>query len=206
MNIAKARQNFIDRTARKPHGSWAKKTYNDPKAHYKSFDILLDKLQLTQDDCYLEIGCGGGVLLEKALQFVANAAAIDHSADMIETANNKLIEINPDRYDLKTGDAVKLPWDNDSFTAAASANMFFFVEQPQEVLNEISRVLQLGGRFAMVTMGKSLLGKITFGWLYSLRTYSDKEMSKMLEQAGFTKIEVKSGLSSTQVCYAEKPE
>ena len=203
INIGKMRQNFIERTARKPQGEWAKKNYNDPKAHYKSFRIILNKLKLTKNDRYLEIGCGGGLLLEQALQVVNKASAIDHSPDMIETTKRKLKNISPERIDLITGNAAKLPWNNESFTAAASANMFFFVEEPQKVLNEIYRVLRQGGRFAMVTMGNSILGKITFGWLYSLKAYSDKKMAIMLEQAGFNTIKVKSG-AFLQVCYAEK--
>ena len=204
MSIMKLRQNFIDRTARKPRGEWARKNYNAPKAHYKSFRIILDKLQLTEDDTYVEIGCGGGVLLEQALQVVSKAAAIDHSAEMIETTERRLQNIDADRIDLVTGDAAELPWDNESFSAAAGANMFFFLEEPQKVLSEIFRVLRPGGRLAIVTMSNSIIGKISFGWLFSLKTYSDEKMTAMLAAAGFRTIEVKSGISPIQICYAKK--
>jgi ubiquinone/menaquinone biosynthesis C-methylase UbiE len=204
MKIGKKRQQFIDKKARKPQGDKAKKYYSDPKHHYKSFRIILEKLKLAKDDIYVEIGCGGGVLVEKALDIVSKAAAIDHSPEMIEITKERLRHISPENIDLKIGDAAKLPWGDESFSTAASANMFFFVEEPQKVLNEIYRVLQPGGRFAMVTMGNSILGKITFGWLFSLNTYSGKKMTAMLEEAGFKNIKVKSGLNPVQVCYAEK--
>jgi hypothetical protein len=60
------RRDFIDRTARKPLGERAVKNYNDPKAHYRSFRIILEKLNLTAVNTYFEIGCGGGVMLKQA--------------------------------------------------------------------------------------------------------------------------------------------
>lgn len=204
MSILKKRKDFIDRTARKPYGKSAIKAYNKPKGHYKSFRIIMEKLNLTSQDEYFEIGCGGGVLLEMALKKVRDGAAIDHSLDMVQLSikNNKLA-IEENRADIVQGDAVKLPWADNIFTAGASANMFFFIEQPQEALCEVFRVLKPGGRFAMATMGKGLLGKISFGWLYSLRTYSNRDMQLMLHTAGFTKIEVKTRIA--QICYAVKP-
>ncbi len=56
----------------------------------------------------------------------------------------------------------------------------------------------------MVTMNNSILGKLSFGWLYSLRTYSDEKMHEMFRNAGFSNIDVKSNWGLVQVCYAEK--
>ncbi|MBN1628109.1 MAG: hypothetical protein JW944_16440 [Deltaproteobacteria bacterium] len=57
----------------------------------------------------------------------------------------------------------------------------------------------------MATTGKGILVKMTFGWLYSLRTYSDAEMEGMFGKAGFTNIRIKSTLGLMQVCYGERP-
>ncbi len=102
------------------------------------------------------------------------------------------------------GNAEQLPWESGRFTAIASANMFFFVENSGAMLSEVFRVLKPGGRFSMVTMGNGLIGKITFGWLYSLRTYSDSEMASMLRSAGFSEIRVKSSMRLMQICYEKK--
>ncbi len=197
------REDFIDRTVRKPSGERAKKAFSDPKGHYKSFKIIMNKLKLKEKDNYVEIGFGGGALLKQALQIVSDASGIDHSADMLDAAKTKLKETPYNHLDLVQGDAAHLPWEKEQFSAAGCANMFFFVEEPQQVLNEIYRVLKPKGRFAMVTMNNYLPGKITFGWLYSLKTYSNKEMALMLKKAGFKHVEVKSAFFN-QVCYAEK--
>ena len=58
---------FVDKTARKPSGWLGKRMYSNPRGHFKAFRLTLDKLQLKPDDIFLEIGCGGGVLLNMAL-------------------------------------------------------------------------------------------------------------------------------------------
>jgi len=73
------------------------------------------------------------------------------------------------------------------------------------MLSEVFRVLKPGGRFSMTTIGSGI-GKITFGWLYKLRTYSDARMTAMLKAAGFANVRVKSTLGMMQVCYGEKME
>lgn len=205
MTFAEMRQDFIDRTARKPGGKTGIKMFSNPKGHFRSFRIIMQKLNLSPDDEYFEIGCGGGQLLGMALEQVKFAAAVDHSPDMValSTKNNQRY-VEQNRAEIVSGNAEKLPWADNRFTAGASANMFFFIEQPDAVLREACRVLRPGGRFVMVTMNNSILCKLSFGWLYSLRAYSDEKMQEMFRNAGFSKIEVKSRWDLTQVCYAEK--
>ena len=166
----------------------------------------MDALDLTSKDNYCEIGCGGGVLLRMAMEKAGRGAALDHSPDMVALAgkNNQKAR-DSGRLEIVQGSAEALPWDQAGFSACASANMFFFVEQPQKALGEIFRILEPGGRFSMVTAGKSLLTKITMGWLYNLNIYSDANMAAMMKQAGFKNVRVKTRLPGlTQVCYGEK--
>lgn len=205
MSLIDVRQRFIDKTARKPEGKWAVKSYNAPRGHYRSFRKIMNLLNLQNGDSYCEIGCGGGVLVKMALLRADSAEAIDHSDDMVALSiRNNEESVKNNRVRIVRGSAESLPWPSGSFTACASANMFFFVEEPQKALGEIFRVLKPGGRFAMVTMGKSIIGKLAFGLLYGLKTYSDKTMSEMLAGAGFPHIRVKTGMGGMQICYAEK--
>lgn len=201
-----SRKTFIEKTAKKPRGNWALKHYAHPKAHLHPFKIIMERLNIGPDDRYCEIGCGGGFLLHMAMQHAAAGAAIDHSREMVALSQEKNREfINQDRLEVVLGNAESLPWDTGSFTACASANMFFFVENPGAVLSEVNRILAPGGRFAMVTAGKGLLSWASFGWLYQLNTYSDKTMTQMMHKAGFCNVRVNSGFTrALQVCQAEK--
>ena len=205
MGLTGRYQYYIDRTARKPSGDIGKALYNDPKSHYKSFGIIKHLLDLQESDEYIEIGCGGGILLGMVLPKVKSAAAIDHSPDLVELSKENNAEfVKSGRAEIVEGDAAELPWKNSSFTAAASAQMFFFVEKPEKVLSEIYRVLKPGGRFAMATMSNSILSKLVFGFLYQLRTYSDKKMAKLLNDAGFKEVKIVSKFPFLQTCYAVK--
>lgn len=204
--LNKRRDRFIERTAKKPQGAWALKQYADPKGHYRSFEIIMEALDLDKDDIYCEIGCGGGALLKMALARAGQGAAIDHSQDMVElSTKNNLESIEQGRIEIVQGNAEALPWDSDRFTACACANMFFFVEHPEAVLAEIFRVLAPGGRFSMVTLGNGILPRMTVGWFYRLRSYPDQVMAAMMKTAGFGKIRVGSKKAGfAQVCYGEK--
>lgn len=124
---------------------------------------------------------------------------------MVELSRkNNADAIASGRAEILEGNVAALPWPDGRFSAGASANMFFFVPEPQKALSEACRVLRPGGRFALITLGDSLPGKIIFGWLYKLRLYSDARMEKMLKEAGFSRVEVHTRRFFYQICHAVK--
>ena len=193
-------------TARKPSGWIGKYLYKDPKAHRMSFRLIMEKLNLKSEDSYLEVACGGGVLLEMALQTVRLAAAIDHSADMVKLAieRNKAA-VDDGVAEIVEGTAESLPWPDERFSCAACANAFFFIERPQRVLNEMSRVLGPEGRLVMTTIpDKFSIARLVFKRPCNLRTYPDEQMRHMVYSAGFRVAEVDT-VSGMQVWMAQRP-
>jgi hypothetical protein len=73
--MEKCLQSFFDITARKPSGWLGKIMYRNPVRHYGFFRVTIEKLQLEAEDVFLQVGCGGGVLLEMALQTVDELAS-----------------------------------------------------------------------------------------------------------------------------------
>jgi ubiquinone/menaquinone biosynthesis C-methylase UbiE len=193
-----------DITARKPSGWLGRLLYRNPKGHEESFRLLLDSLQIEEGDTYCEIGCGGGVLLERALKKASRAAAVDISPDMVALAgrrNRRAMEEG--RLEIVVGSADSLPWPDESFACAGSANMFFFLEDPEKVLREIHRVLAPGGRLAIASHPKfpfSFLAKRFF----SLWFYSNREMESMALRAGFASATCSTHGLFIQICRAEK--
>jgi ubiquinone/menaquinone biosynthesis C-methylase UbiE len=197
---------FVDMTARRPSGWLGKRMYHNPRGHYKAFRLTLDKLQLKPDDIFLEIGCGGGVLLGMALESVTQAKAIDHSPDMVRIARDRNKEaLSEGRVEIVHGDAESLPWDDNLFTCAAAAEMFFFLEDPMIVLKEFYRVLKTGGRLVITSIEASILPRLLFlPWARSMHLYKNHEMESMLKEAGFQMADVTNMEGFTQLSYAVK--
>lgn len=89
------------------------------------------------------------------------------------------------------GNAESLPWPDESFSCAACANAFFFIEHPELLLSEISRVLKPKGRLVFTTFsGEASLIGLLFKRPYNLKTYPVEKMQRMLSSAGFSAAEV----------------
>lgn len=144
---------LIDRIARRPGGLLGYLFYRFPFGHKAGFDLTLRHLPPRPTDTILEVGCGGGVFLKRALAFGCRAIGIDHSPDMI--ANTGRLNANAvaeGRLTLQQADAANLPVADAVVDKVYCLNAFFFFPQPQDSLREMSRVLKPGGRVAVVTV------------------------------------------------------
>ena len=196
-------ETFIDRTARRPGGAESVARYRNPIEHLKDFDLAFAALSLRPGDRYLELGFGGGQLLERALQVAASAAGIDHSPDMLALASERNAKaIVAGRLQLVFGDVHRLPWRAGEFTCAAAVNMFFFVQRPSQFLAEVHRVLRPGGRLVIVTAPPSRAAA-RGPWGGALKTYTAAAMRDMLRTAGFAAATVKP-LAKRQLSVARK--
>jgi SAM-dependent methyltransferase len=187
-------QTFFDVTARKPSGWLGKLMYRNPVGHYGFFRAVIDKLQLQPDDIFLEVGCGGGILLDMALQTVQRACGIDHSPDMVELARQRNAQaLSEGRAEIVRGNLQDLPWNENTFTCAAGVEMLGFVEDPMLALRGLYRVLKPDGRlvFATAAQPESALSRLLSApWLKHLRFHADDELASMLREAGFQTVQV----------------
>ena len=138
---------LTDRSARRPSGAQSRAMYRDPLYHWPNFRVILAELALTPDDYLLEVGCGGGALLNEALKSGCRAAAVDHSFDMVRLAS----EVNRDaiaagRLTIQQASAERLPFPDGTFTHGVMTGVFGFLSDPAAALRELRRVLVDGGR------------------------------------------------------------
>lgn len=179
---------LTDSQARCPSGWLARRFYRDPRPHIASFEETLAALALTPDDHLLEIGCGGGTLLQRALRDAGSAKAIDHSPEMVALSSDRNTEaIAAGRLTIEQADAERLPFTDGEFTAAALTNVFFFLYEPERVLDELHRVLASGARLAIHTDAPN-----PPPWMAPppiarrMRFYEDTQLAQLLAAAGFS--------------------
>jgi ubiquinone/menaquinone biosynthesis C-methylase UbiE len=191
---------LVDVSARRPSGWLGRHHYRNPLKHELSFVRVMEWLGPVKGNQCLEIGCGGGVLLERVLAAGASrAAGLDHSPDMLALSMARNAEALADeRLSLKIGDASAIPWADRSFDAALAANMFFFIAQPAAVLTEVFRVLRPGGRLVISTVAGPLPPPSLKNWWVlppmgsALHVHTDAEMTSLYDATGFTDVTVSS--------------
>ena len=176
---------MTNRVARRPSGRSARKIYGADDVHSFAWEPVLEALQLTPEDLLLDVGCGGGVFMRRALQTGCRAIGVDHSRDMVRLARQR----TGGDARIVHGAAEELPFKDGEFTAISCLVAFFFFPDPVAVLREFRRVLDPGrGRVAIFTTPPEMKG--TPAAPYPLATrghfYEDQELERLAPAAGFT--------------------
>jgi len=175
---------MTDRVARRPHGREARSVYGADDIHSFAWEPVLTALDLKPEDRLLDVGCGGGVFLCRALESGCEATGLDHSREMVRLAR----ETTAGAALIVHGDSASLPFHDQEFTAISCIVAFFFFNEPAEVLREFRRVLDRErGRIAVYTTPAEMKG--TPAAPYPLATrghfYEDAELEELARTAGF---------------------
>jgi ubiquinone/menaquinone biosynthesis C-methylase UbiE len=92
----------------------------------------------------VDLGSGPGVLVDIFQRdYQANAFGIDSQPDMLLHAPNH-------DGNLLVGNAYDLPLASEIVDCVTATNVLYLLDSPQQALAEITRVLRVGGRFAML--------------------------------------------------------
>jgi ubiquinone/menaquinone biosynthesis C-methylase UbiE len=178
---------MTDRVARRPHGRKARAVYGAPDVHSFMWEPVLDALDLGPGDTLLDVGCGGGVFLRRALETGCTGVGLDHSREMVQLARER------SGARIVQAEAAEMPFRDGEFTAVSCLVAFFFFAEPVRVLREFRRVLDPArGRIAVATTPPEARG--TPAAPYPLATrghfYEDAELEQLPLEAGFRSSEV----------------
>ncbi len=143
-------------------------------------------LDLSSGERLLEVGFGGGDLLEQALALGASVAGADFSPAAVAATEQRLHgAVAGGRCELVVAGATALPFPDGAFTAACAVNVLYFWPEPERVLREIRRVLAPGGRLVLAYNSPAGLASLGMGRAHGFRAYAPAEVERRLHEAGF---------------------
>ena len=143
-NNISSKQKFFDLWA--PNYDWLFPSVVYQAVHQR----LLEYVNLPSPSNVLDLGCGTGKLLHRlALNFPnLQGTGLDLSPEMVNQANSR--NRHPESLTFLLGNAEEMPLANEQFDAVFNTISFLHYPHPQQVFNEVSRVLRPGGFFYLV--------------------------------------------------------
>ena len=167
------------------------------QSHYELTGWALNYFDLKDNNTILDIGCGGGMTLNRLSKLVPDGRffGIDHSL----VAVNESIKLNKNLIDsgkmkIEEASVDSLPFNDNSFDRIITVESFYFWPNPIENLKEVLRILKKGGKFMLVAeiYGKEGLSEETLNniRIFNLLNPTKAEFREMFEKSGFANIEI----------------
>lgn len=174
----------------------AKRYSKQPVADEESYQKKLQKSReyFRPDIEVLEIGCGTGSTAIIHAPYVKHIEAIDISSKMIDIARGKAEEKNIKNVTFKCSaiDELKVP--DETLDAVLALSILHLVENRDEVIAGVHRMLKPGGLFISSTACLEGVMKIItliepigrfLGLMPMVKAFTAKELAKSISSAGF---------------------
>ena len=128
--------------------------WKDIRAELGSAEQYLDEViqRVPSDASFLDLGCGSGALLERALpRDTGETFAVDYSEAMLKEARSLLGE-RASLVDFRLGYLEHLPFGDDTIDFAVAYMVFHHLPDPRLALKDIRRVLKPQGSLLVVDL------------------------------------------------------
>ena len=180
--------------ARKPVGELGDKLLDRMNESHESLAQWgVSHLDISKDDVILDIGCGGGVNVERFLNMTENKVyGLDYSEIAVEKST-KLNQnaIDEGRCDVIQGSVSKLPFEDNTFDIVTGFETVYFWPDFVNDCKEVRRVLKDDGIMFICNEAipdeederqKELID------LLDMKIFSEDEFDEYLREAGFSDI------------------
>lgn len=160
-------------------------------------DRAVELLELAEPSTVLDIGFGQGRNTQRLLAESHRVLGVEVSVTMAKQAIARNRSAQRDgRAQLKLGDGVTMPFDDESADAAVTAHTIYFMDDPQATLSDTARVLRPGGRLVIACR---VSDDAIPAWIDHdvYRIPSASHVESMLTSAGFSHVVHHRGDEST---------
>lgn len=163
-----------------------------------------------KDAAVLDCGCGGGANIKKLLKMCPDGtvSGLDYSPVSVEKARGVNAQaISAGRCAVTQGSADKMPFAGESFDLVTAFETVYFWPDLPKSFREIRRVLRPGGTLLICNecSGDAPGDEAWTKKIAGMRIYPAAELQRLLEQAGFRRIQIHK--TSRWLCLtAQKPD
>lgn len=179
---------------RKPHGEEGIETIENMNENHKDIsEFAFECINVNVNDKVLDIGCGGGVNIEKFLKLTENNVdGLDYS----EVSVSESIKRNQDAVDEKRcniihADVTDMPIEDETYDVVSAFETIYFWPDISNTFKEVSRIISSNGQF-MIAQGTDGNHPDDEKWLSTvdgMSLYTAPELEKYLIDAGFRSVE-----------------
>lgn len=178
----------------KPHGEEGKQTIENMNENHREIsEFAFECITVNSNAKILDIGCGGGVNIEKFLKLTDNNVdGLDYS-EVSVTASIKQNQkaVNNGRCKIIQADVSNMPIENESYDLVSAFETIYFWPHIQETFKEVSRIIKPNGQF-MIAQGTDGNHPDDEKWLATvegMKVYTTPQLEKYLLGAGFSEVE-----------------
>ena len=153
----------------------------------------LKHLNISPDDVILDIGCGGGMNINRMAQSAKKVYGVDYSIESVNLSK----EVNEDlikegRVEVHEGNVMDLPFEDNSFDIVTAFETVYFWPDIVKSFGEVKRVLKPGGMFLIgcEANGTNNLAMKFFDKVVDMTFYEDNDLVGFLKSNDFKDVTV----------------
>lgn len=159
--------------------------------HLDAMKTLIELSKVTLADNVLDVACGPGLVACEFAKCAGHVTGVDITPAMIEQAKKRQHEQNLDNITWKVGDAVPLPYPDNTFSLVITRYSYHHLLDPASALYEMIRVCKPGGRVLVADVGIESTKSEAYDQLEIMR---DPSHTHALTKEEFAALYQKSGL------------
>lgn len=177
----------------KPHGEEGFETIENMNENHKEIsEFAFECLNVKNEDQILDIGCGGGVNIEKFLKLTSNNVdGLDYSEVSVEASikkNQKAVEEG--RCNVIHANVSDMPIKDETYDLVSAFETIYFWPDLSNTFKEVLRIIKPNGQF-MIAQGTDGNHPDDEKWLNTVEgmsVYTAEELEKYLLDSGFSSV------------------
>lgn len=153
----------------------------------------LKHLNIQQDDIILDIGCGGGININRMAKYSKKVHGIDYSIESVKLSKEVNAQlINEGKVEIQEGNVKNLPFEDNTFDIVTAFETVYFWPDVEKCFGEVKRVLKPGGIFliGMETNGSDNFIMKFWNHFIDMEMYTDDEITNFLQNNDYNQITV----------------